>query len=145
MVSWFGRHGRRMVTVAVAATLVLVLGTGRAWAPVNEPPAGPPLLRLTLDALQSFVTGFELNDEAKEHTLRVSFGFTTNSILAAVRIGQKFDSVLLEIFDPTLEKLATYRLSPAHVRALRISTDPATGQVLQEMALTFRTLTITFP
>jgi hypothetical protein len=134
-----------MVVVGVTAALVLILGAGLAWAPGNEPPSGPPALRLTLGALQSVVTGFELNEEPSQRTLRVTMGFTTNSILAAVRINQQFEAALLEIFDPALTPLATYRLSPARVTALRISTDPTSGQVLQEMVLTYRSLAIAFP
>jgi hypothetical protein len=102
-------------------------------------------LRLTLGTLQSFVTGFELNEEQTQHTLRVTLGFTSDSILAAVRINQLFDAALLELFDSTLTKVATYRLSLPRVTALRISTDPASGQVLQEMVLTYRLLAVTFP
>jgi hypothetical protein len=146
MIGWVGPRGRQMVVGGVMATLVLVLGTGKAWAPANEPPPGPPVLRLTLGpALQSFVTGFELNEEPTQHTLRVTLGFTANSILAAVRINQLFDAALLELFDPTLTKLATYRLSLPRVTALRIATDPTSGQVLQEMVLTYRLLAVTFP
>lgn len=139
--------GPKMVAVAVVAVSMLVLGSGPAWAPVGgDPGATPVAFQLTLGSLQSFVTGFELNAEAKEpHTLRVNVGFTSNSILAAVRIGQQFDAVLLDIFDQTLVKLVTYRVSPAQVMALRIATDPTSGQVLQELVLTFRTLTIVYP
>jgi hypothetical protein len=59
--------------------------------------------------------------------------------LAAVRIGQVFDAALLEIFDTGLTKLVTYRLSSARVTTLRISTDQASGQVLQELVRTYRT------
>jgi hypothetical protein len=145
MIGWLGPRGRQMVVGGVVATLVLVLGTGKAWAPANEPPSGPPVLRLTLGTLQSFVTGFELNEEQTQHTLRVTLGFTSDSILAAVRINQLFDAALLELFDSTLTKVATYRLSLPRVTALRISTDPASGQVLQEMVLTYRLLAVTFP
>ena len=142
MMGWLRPRSRRIVVVGVAAALILILGAGPAWA---QPPSGPPAMRLTLGALQSFVTGFELNEEPGQHTLRVTMGFTTNSILAAVRINQQFEGALLDIFDTTLTPLATYRLSPARVTALRISTDPTSGQVLQEMVLTYRFLAITFP
>ena len=145
MMGWLRPRSRQIVVVGGVAALILILGVGPAWAPGNEPPSGPPAMRLTLGALQSFVTGFELNEEPGQHTLRVTMGFTTNSILAAVRINQQFEGALLDIFDPTLTPLATYRLSPARVTALRISTDPTSGQVLQEMVLTYRFLAITFP
>jgi hypothetical protein len=142
---WLRPRSRQIVVVGVTAALILILGVEPARAPGNEPPSGPPAMRLTLGALQSFVTGFELNEEPGQHTQRVTMGFTTNSILAAVRINQQFEGALLDIFDPTLTPLATYRLSPARVTALRISTDPTSGQVLQEMVLTYRFLAITFP
>src|SRR5262245_48724958 len=107
MIGWLRPRGRQMVVGGVVAALVLVLGTGKAWAPATEPPSGPPIPRLTLGpTLQSFVTGFELNEEPTQHTLRVTLGFTSDSILAAVRINQQFDVALLELFDSTLTKLA---------------------------------------
>ena len=148
MMSRLRRHGRKMAMVAMTAAIVLVLGSGPAWAPaVGDPPSTPVAFQLTLgDLPPTFVAGFELNAEAKEQrTLRVSVGFTSNGLLAAVRLGQQFDAALLDVFDATLVKLVTYRVNPAQVTALRIATDPTSGQVLQELVLTFRTLAIVNP
>lgn len=146
--SWLRQHGRKMAVMTMTAAVVLVLGTGRAWAPaVVDPPSTTVAVQLTLgDLAPTFVQGFELNAEAREqHTLRVNVGFTSHSILAAVRLGQQYDVALIDVFDATLAKLVTYRVNPAQVTALRIATDPTSGQVLQELVLTFKTLTIIPP
>ncbi len=125
MTRWLTR-GRRTSLIAAVVMSAVVLGgeVSRAWGAAEGPGPGVVgfVFGLTLaGGPTGFATAIDLNADSKqEDTLSVTLSFS-RSDLAALAVGQKFESAVLQIFDQTLTLVATYRLSPAKVTAMRLS------------------------
>jgi hypothetical protein len=133
-----GQRGMTSLVVAVVVSAIVLGGGG------SRAGAATVVFQLTLgDDLTSFGTGVELSSDAKQQTLSFSKGFTVDTGVGAVQVGQQFATATLRVFDETLAQLATYHLSSVQITAVRLSGDG--GIATQTITLSFKGLTLTFP